>query len=63
MSQEICNGGMNQCSAYIRQNYYIRQIHSDEGEPGQMLPLCLSGRGQNLLPYTQPCLQWFTPAF
>lgn len=45
MSQEICNGGTNQCSAYIRQNYYMRQIHSDGGEPRQVLPLCLSGRG------------------
>lgn len=45
MSQEICNGDMNQCSAYTRQNYYIRQVHSDGGEPRQVLPLCLSGRG------------------
>lgn len=45
MSQEICNGDMNQFFAYTRQNYYIRQVHSDGGEPGQVLPLCLSGRG------------------
>lgn len=45
MSQEICNAGVNQCSTYTRQNYYIRQVHGDGGEPRQVLPLCLSGRG------------------